>query len=163
LNNQANQKKVRFRYFIDKPFQTKFILRFVIVILIGLAITLGILGYYSQTKFKEGLYFTTKEVANISASLQNQSLPYPDIQPKGMNRLDLFWKPVIFTSVFYILLLMIFGLFYSHRMAGPLYRIQKNLKELKQGESVTEIQIRKNDHFQELVGLLNDLLKKIKK
>ena len=38
---EKKSQKVRWRYFIDKPFQIRFIVRFFILILIGLALSLG--------------------------------------------------------------------------------------------------------------------------
>lgn len=156
MNNSTNNpKRFRFRYFIDKPFQTKFILRFVLVILLGLTVTMGILAYYSQTKFQEGIYLKYEKIDTITKGGVPQAVPKKIMT---FNRLQLFWRPVVFVSVFYMVLLIIFGLFYSHRMAGPLYRIQKNLQGFIEGDDLKDIRIRKNDHFQELVTLLNQLL-----
>ncbi|MFH1416319.1 MAG: response regulator [Elusimicrobiota bacterium] len=51
------------------------------------------------------------------------------------------------------------GVHLSHRIAGPLYRIEKSLRKIIAGE-VFEMRIRRNDELQGLVKLLNELIKK---
>jgi hypothetical protein len=51
---------------------------------------------------------------------------------------------------------------FSHRIAGPLYRIQKNIDEMARGEEIPPVKLRKNDEFQELGASLEALRLKIK-
>ncbi len=120
---------------------------------------MGILWYYSQTKYKDGIYFKqeTKLVTTKDGKLEARPT-----KVNTYNRLQLFWKPVVAVSLFYIVLLIFFGLFYSHRMAGPLYRITQELEKAINGEPITKIQLRKKDHFQNLARLLTELLQKKK-
>jgi len=50
---------------------------------------------------------------------------------------------------------------YSHRVAGPLYRIQKNIDELARGEDIPPVILRKNDDFKDLAASLEKLRLKI--
>ncbi len=38
----------------------------------------------------------------------------------------------------------------SHRIAGPLYQVNRNLKRIGEGDLTTRAQFRKNDHFHDL-------------
>lgn len=155
---QPGQKKIRFRYFIDKPFQTKFIAKFVSIILLGMLITLAILWYYSQTRYEEGVYMKRQiEIVKTADGKMDTKIT----KVETFNRLQLFWRPIVYVSLLYIGLIIVFGLFYSHAMAGPLHRIQKDLERALAGEEVTEIKLRKNDHFQNLAALLTKLLQKL--
>ncbi|MDD5686306.1 MAG: hypothetical protein PHE88_00535 [Elusimicrobia bacterium] len=48
----------------------------------------------------------------------------------------------------------------SHKIAGPLYRIEKVIKEGLDNGELIEIKIRKNDELHEFVEVLNELIRK---
>jgi signal transduction histidine kinase len=74
------------------------------------------------------------------------------------NAFDLYWLPIVFVSGINLVLLVVFGLFYSHSMAGPVHNMRKNLQEMAAGGPVRPIRIRKGDQFQELVDDINRLI-----
>ncbi len=157
MEQNQGKKKIRVNYYIDKHFQTKFILSFVAVIVFGLLVTLGVLTYYSQTKFKGGIY--TKQETEIVKTEDGKLMAKPT-RVMTFNRFELFWQPVVLVSAFYIVLIIIFGLFYSHRLAGPLYRIESDIKSYLDGDDTVQVHLRKNDFFQTLADLINKVLKK---
>jgi methyl-accepting chemotaxis protein len=57
-------------------------------------------------------------------------------------------------------------IFLPQRIAGPLYRIEKRLEELQDGDLRSQIRLRRNDILQDMAATLNDctgtLQKKIK-
>lgn len=158
--NSNSQKKIRVNYYVDKGFQTKFILSFVAVIIVGLLITLGVITYYSQTKFKGGVY--TKQETEIVKTPDGKLVAKPT-RVETYNRFELFWEPVVYISAFYVLLIVVFGIFYSHKLAGPLYRIETDLKYMLDNDEVHPIHLRKNDFYQNLADLLNQFIEKFKK
>ena len=52
------------------------------------------------------------------------------------------------------------ALHFSHRIAGPLYRIESILKTAILNGKPSDIRIRKDDHLQELVDILNEFIQK---
>lgn len=53
-------------------------------------------------------------------------------------------------------ILFFWGLFYSHRIAGPLYRIDRDLREAAEnGQSIMTLKTREKDFFQELPEAIN--------
>jgi hypothetical protein len=52
------------------------------------------------------------------------------------------------------------GLFISHRIAGPLYRLHKYLSDIASGKDVGKVSFRKKDFFPELADATNKALKK---
>ncbi|OUR96505.1 hypothetical protein A9Q84_09150 [Halobacteriovorax marinus] len=55
-----------------------------------------------------------------------------------------------------------FGLFFSHRIAGPLYHLQKAFSEAnKNGNTLNEIHFRHDDFFQEIPREMNQYLSRI--
>jgi len=50
------------------------------------------------------------------------------------------------------------GILVTHRIAGPIYRIEQQLGILLKGEKIGPIRIRHGDEFQELVYVVNQLV-----
>ena len=49
----------------------------------------------------------------------------------------------------------IFGLLYSHRIAGPLYRLTQDLKGMTEGKAIRDVRFRKGDFFPEIAEAFN--------
>ncbi len=157
-------KKFRWRYFIDKPFQSRFILRFSVLILLGLALSFAILGLYNLNRFKSPLYFKAKQLTEEEWKKVNINDPSTYIDIKPQNIFQLYMPPLIYISILYLVLIAVFGLFISHKMAGPIYRIKKNLREAGTGAvdiNSMVFRLRKGDELQDLVEALNLFLDKV--
>jgi methyl-accepting chemotaxis protein len=66
--------------------------------------------------------------------------------------------PVILLAVVF----SIAGIFLSHRVAGPLYRVEKAAGEIAKGNLDVKVRFRKGDELQELAGSLNNMIDGIK-
>jgi len=72
-------------------------------------------------------------------------------------------KRVIFVVVFWVLLFVgLLSLLYSHRIAGPLFRIRRYVDMLYEGKDIPPIRLRKHDQFKELAESLDKLRGKLK-
>ena len=61
-----------------------------------------------------------------------------------------------------IVMFMVFlvtGILLTHRMVGPIWKIQNELKKFLSGAEILQIRFRKGDEFQELPQLINLLVK----
>jgi len=56
---------------------------------------------------------------------------------------------------------VIITLFISHRIAGPIYRLEKDIAEINNGNLKVQIQLRQKDELQELAKSLNQMVKTI--
>ena len=56
--------------------------------------------------------------------------------------------------------LVFVGIYFSHRVAGPLHKIENAIKERIGGEDVPPIILRDKDHLKDLANLLNQLVDK---
>jgi methyl-accepting chemotaxis protein len=52
----------------------------------------------------------------------------------------------------------VFSIYLTHRLAGPLFRIEHTARELIRGNLALRIRLRKGDELHELAGLLNEVL-----
>lgn len=59
------------------------------------------------------------------------------------------------------LVLSIYGLFISHRVAGPIYHLEKDLEALAKGEPFKELKFRKGDYFHSLAEKHNRAAKNL--
>ena len=75
------------------------------------------------------------------------------------------------SRIFYRLLFFIFPLIFvlaalsilfSHRIAGPLYRLEKTIEQFLQGKDVEPIRLRRNDELKGLASKINDLIIMVK-
>ncbi|OGS33505.1 MAG: hypothetical protein A2474_08725 [Elusimicrobia bacterium RIFOXYC2_FULL_34_12] len=138
----------RRKYFIQPGFQSRVISRFILVvsamIILTMAITVAFYAY--QTKKETGQYFyVTDQVGS---------------DPKVVDRTKIVLPALITAAAVGVVLTGIFGLFFSHRLAGPAYKIQKTIEQHLQGEKVNPIILRKNDEFKDLAEAINKLLVK---
>lgn len=62
------------------------------------------------------------------------------------------------TICFVSMLICGFGLLYSHRIAGPIYRLQKYLKGRAEGLETGHLKFRDNDYFPELAEAVNNFI-----
>ena len=51
--------------------------------------------------------------------------------------------------------------FYSHRIAGPLYKLQKHLRSIREGFNPGKLFFRNGDYFQDVADDLNDTIEHI--
>ncbi len=159
-------KKFRWRYFIDKPFQVRFIARFLILILLGLGISLVVLMVKNQDKYNQNLYYQIKDVYDENNNPTfNLMSPIDEVfnMREGKNIFELQLPVLIWMSALYLLLIAVFGLFISHKLAGPVYRIKKTLQEISDGTIKTKdakFSLRKHDELKDLVEALNKFLEK---
>lgn len=157
-------KKVRWRYIVDRPFQNQFMLRFSMIIILVVVATLALLWILQKNPYGQGLL-----PANVLWSMSDRvvkcvgpdGVPFDHFQPgQPYNAFQLYWKPILLVGALNLLLIILFSLFYSHSMAGPIHNIKLSLASLVEGGQPRPIRVRKGDQFQDLAELLNQLIEK---
>ncbi|MEQ9364135.1 MAG: hypothetical protein RIF32_07835 [Leptospirales bacterium] len=158
---ESNQKShsARWNYYIDRGFQNQFMMRFALVIVLIAVVALGALWLLRSEEYgllpgNAGMLFSI-DMQRTEASGAGGIVP-----GKGYTAFALYWPPVLIMSGINLILILVFGLFYSHSMAGPIHNIQQALRALIDGEEPRPIRIRKGDQFQELANLMNQLIEK---
>ena len=69
---------------------------------------------------------------------------------------------ILFYGLGAIIALSVLSIFFSHKIAGPVYRMQKTVDRFIETEAKPEtIRLRKGDAFKDLAGSLNRLFSKI--
>ncbi|MDF3819659.1 hypothetical protein P3G55_07100 [Leptospira sp. 96542] len=169
-----SKKHYRFQYIVDKEFQFKFLAHYSLLFISGVLVTLGSLYWLNQSKYDGGVVFHLREdaqtvywkVENEDAGPGEEKFKYipreiylPDYDHK-LDRYTIQFDAVVTLSILYLILITVFSVFKSHKMAGPVFSIKRSLQRMAAGEPIEKIRIRKGDEFQELVQVLNELIQK---
>lgn len=146
-----DNKKTRFQKLINPKFQLQFALNCLIPMLMMTVVFWLILETFILKMIKMGKAQGLPENHEFFQLIQTQ-------------RLELLQILIIF-SVILVIVFFIWGLFYSHRIAGPISKLTKWLDESGDLESAVQkpVQFRKKDLFLEIPDSLNAFLKRIQK
>jgi len=135
----------RKNYFIDKAFQVQFILKFCILVIAASAISGG------------ALYLLSRDTVTTA---------FIDSRLSIVTTADYILPSVIASSVVAIILISIATFFVvmylSHRIAGPLFNIERSIKDIASGDLSGKIHLRAADEIQRLASSLNDMTDSLK-
>ena len=130
-----HRRQVRKRYLLKKRFQLGLTLK-VFIALLAVAFITGWTIYYS-------IWSTV-------------------LSEFGQEKLILVHRAITGKMILRLVLIMvaiaILSVFVSHRMAGPVFKFERTLRQLNQGERVEKIRLRRGDSFKELASEINDLI-----
>lgn len=126
-------------YFIEPSFQLRFISRTFLFILVGSLITAGSVYYTAWSELGDKL---------------------AAVYPQG-RLLAIFTKvnlQVLASLVLALPILLYISMRISHRIAGPIYRIKKELAEIAKGRLDTQVKLRQRDEMQDVAQSINQML-----
>lgn len=135
------EKFTRKTIFIKKDLQVKFILFILLSVLFGMVL----FGYQFLTFLQD--IFKNHPVLLQRVYEEGPKLIYPLI---------------IKSTIFFALLAMISALL-SHRIAGPVYHLEKVCREIKEGNKQIRVKLRKGDALSDLADEFNSMLDYITK
>lgn len=141
-NNMRKRRRIRI---VNMEFQLNFILKFCAVIILA-ALTIAAIVY-------------TLSIPSATTVFENSRLT--------LKRTADFILPILILSSLVAIIIaglvtVIITLFISHRIAGPLYRLEEDIAEVNRGNLSVKIQVRKKDELQNLAKSLNQMLKIIR-
>ena len=139
--SHAAESYKRRKFLIKKEFQVRFILKFCLLLLVGIAISTGLLFLFSQD--------------TLTSSFEQSRLV---IKSTGQAILP----SVIYTNLITLglvtLATIVVTLFVSHKIAGPMFRFEKELKQVAEGDLTKRVVLRKKDQITDMAGCLNDMI-----
>jgi len=130
-------------YFIEKSFQTRFIMKFCGLVAFGGLLTIGLLYLWAARA-------TTVSIVDsrvVVKTAANFILP-------------LLIQTVIIVTVIVAIATIAVTLFVSHKIAGPLYRFKKVIEAMGEGDFLNQVKIRKGDQLQDLAKAFDDMIVK---
>jgi len=173
-----NQKRhVRRIYIINWRFQFRYIVFMIIpIILLGLfAVIIGFrVAYDMASTQRQQLMVMISSLENSLKDIENFLMDKSTLEKavSSIRALKTFSQDLVAINMLelrrlsYLLVLAMFmlisgaiivGIFSSHRIAGPIFRLQRHIREMSKNVLNTPIRIRVNDEFQELASTLEEL------
>ncbi|MFA5317843.1 MAG: HAMP domain-containing protein [Dehalococcoidales bacterium] len=144
MKNSGGQNRRR-NYFIKKGFQAGFIIKFCLLLILACLIMFFVsylfTGNTTTTSF-ENLRLTVKSTSDFML---------PILLSSGITA-------VVLVSIATIAIV----LFISHRIAGPLYRLEKSLEDIAGGDLTADVHLRQADEVKTLAETLNRTMKVIR-
>lgn len=126
--------------FVKKGYQAKFILKFCLLVALGGGISTGLLFFFSRGTLTTSFDQSRLVIENTSFAI----LP-----------------AAVYTNLITLILISMaciaVVLFISHKIAGPLYRFEKDLGEIEGGDLTRQIRLRKDDQLKEFAESLNHM------
>lgn len=130
----------RRRVFIKKEYQFKFILKFCVILLIGGAISTGLVTLLSRgtltTSFDHGRLTVTNTASAILPTVILTN---------------------IITLAIVTLIAVLTVLYLSHKIAGPMFRLEKDMSTVREGDLTLRVFLRKKDQIVTLSDSFNSM------
>ncbi len=160
----------RKQYLIKRSFQMRFMSRiFVVIVLIVsiLSASFFVVNTVSLKSSRHEIKFFVQKITSINdeeAEKLSGAMLIFGVKKMGdgiMNSLDGLQRNMIYAFIGSVVLAMIltgtFFLLLSHRIAGPIYRIEKSIQGMQEGDLTMRIFLRDKDELTELAEQFNQM------
>ncbi len=139
-----SKKSQRRNYYIDKNFQTKFILEFCTLVAFGSLLIVTLIDWWAR-------HSTTVGIANGRVAV------YTTVK---------YFLPLMLQAIFVELVIVssaaiVMTLLFTHKIAGPLYRLKVMLGQLGEGDFSSSMRLREDDQLQQVAVAYNEAVEKI--
>jgi nitrogen fixation/metabolism regulation signal transduction histidine kinase len=148
MQPQSNRPYKRRQLIVDRPFQQRFIWRFLLIvvgsILLSNLVTLGFfkLRDLSDSASQNLSYFTDTIHTTLAFSRVFQVL----------------WLPLLISGLLGCILVAVLGIFFSHRIAGPLFNLKRVMRQVEEGNLNVMMKIRNKDEFHDVEEAFNRMV-----
>ncbi len=140
----VTQKDRRKNYFIKKEFQRKFILRFCGLVVLGSIISGIVLHLLSR--------------GTVTTAFVNSRLSI-------VSTADYILPALVGSSLVAIFLIgiatAIVVMYHSHRIAGPLFKVERSAREIGAGDLTVKVKLRSTDEMAKLADCFNEMTENI--
>ena len=143
---QSNRRQI---YLINPRFQWRFIGFMATVSLLAISLLFG----------SNVLFFRSMTQDALAAGLSPDN-PFFDFLDEQKSTLSMIYFGM--SAVAFVLMVGL-GVLYSHRIVGPLHRLNSHMKEIALGGEPAPVNFRRGDQFQELAESFNAMIARLKK
>ena len=130
----------RTQLYIGDTFQKKFVIKFCLIVIASAMLIGALIFYFTQNS-------TTVAIENTKVV----------VKPTSDFILPVLSGTVLIVSFFSAIVILAVALYVSHRIAGPLYRIEKEIALIKGGDLTRHFSIRQKDQLQTLARHLDEM------
>lgn len=159
----------RSRYVINRKLQYQLTGTFLTGVLFALLLfTLGFIGFYwAGSMTGEGVYdeffFQYKMVekertVDVGGKATKEKFTTTEVSPP-LRRWEIIAPVILANNLMLMLVISFMGIRFSHRIAGPIWNINRSLDLAAQGHLEREIRLRKQDFFHDTAEKMNRVLR----
>jgi len=176
---QEKMKYKRTHFFINRKLQGNYMLLYFIPMLIILVFMIFTLYFAAQTIINTAAYIVKEDIKNIvSSQLQDKIEPSTNLYKNTIDDITVYlndfsenkkYRSAVLVSLLWvfgigifiiIIQLVLLTIFFSHKLAGPIYRFETVCHNIINGNYKDRIILRKGDDMQNLAGLMNEVIVK---
>ena len=140
MKNIHNRKMLNFS--VNRQLQLRLLVKVLGIVVVGIGIMAAIFYFYSNREISES---------------------YRQFHVQANNFLDYLWPAVITSLIIASVATVVITLFLPQKIAGPLYRIEKDLMErVGTGDLTVKVTLRKGDEITGLANALNETISKLR-
>ena len=139
----SGPKWKRRNYLINKSLQPRYMAMVALLILIMSAL-MGWIVYST-------MWYTLSEM------IEHDPMLYVRFREMNLSLLGRFITVVVLSSS----LAVIFMMFASHRIAGPLFRLERTIREMGEGKMPSRVNLRRKDEFKQLAEVVNSAIRRL--
>jgi methyl-accepting chemotaxis protein len=77
------------------------------------------------------------------------------------SQLQIILPPLLANDLIIMIIAIVVGISVTHRVAGPIYRMQSDIERALSGESHARVRLRRGDAFPELAEKVNELIERL--
>ena len=153
-------------YVVDRGFQYRLVATFLLSTVLALLLfSAGTVFYYwaasmaGDNLFREFIDIR-KQVYVTEEDETGQPIRIPQTKTiYGVKRWEIIVPPILINNLFILIVIAVIGVFYSHRIVGPVHRINRDIQRVLDGEINVHVSLRRKDQFQGLAGRVNELIR----
>jgi nitrate/nitrite-specific signal transduction histidine kinase len=176
VSQKKGNNSIRTHFFIDRKFQGRYMLTMLIPMVILLCFMLITLYIATQTMLSTTVRIIKNDIeSKVSMELQDQTSPSIETYKSLVGTItdyfrefsmnDDFKKSLVHSMLWVfgagimlvIIQIVLLTIFFSHKVAGPVFRFEKACHSMIQGVYTNKINLRKGDEMQNLSLLLNEV------
>lgn len=176
-----NKKFERKHFFIDRKLQGRYMISFLVPMLIMLLFMIFTLYFASKSLINTAASIVKDDIQNkITTQFQDNSEPSVASYKALIKEINIYirnfsqnskYHETVLTTLLYIfgigilfviVQLVLLTVFFSHKIAGPVYRFEIVCHNIIDGKYNDKIVLRKGDEMQNLAMLFNEVITKTK-
>ena len=163
---KMSRARILKNYIIDKEFQIAYILRNLLLLALIVISVAVVFIAWNHYQLRQGFLLRPPAGEQVINWAKANNVPQDSgifayqfmLQAKAYTFFDLLWKPLILVLLGNFIILIVTGIYFSYKIAGPIYHMKNLLRDKIAGKQVSALQFRKTDPFHELSDLVNQSL-----
>lgn len=177
------QKKIeRKLFFIDRKLQGKYMMTFLVPMLVMLVFMVVTLYFAANSLVQTASTIVKQDIQNkITVSFLDKSDPSIESYKQLLNGINVYllnfsenerYKTAVISSLLWvfgigilliIIQIVLMTIFFSHKLAGPIYRFEILCHGIINGVYTDMVHLRKGDEMRNLANLLNEVIERTRK